>query len=246
MRMRYRTTQIVLILGATALLGVFLVLWYQTARTEAVLAWAEDLPAHTRREREPLRVAKVSSHREYPVLGDPERVVGYYTTRPITGRGLVVPSDVAPSLPPQRHVFPNGSLLPPGTDGYGFPLVRQAHDAVSQPLAATLLPGDLVDVFLVVPGEELMYLLLQEFPILYRLQEPPVAALALTPEQVAVVEGMMAKVGSGEPQSPEREEVEPPYYLVLPAQGANPDREPLTAFPFEPADPAILAPAAQE
>jgi hypothetical protein len=238
--MRYRTTQIVLILGATALLGVFLALWYQTARTDAVLAWAEDLPAHTRVEREHLRVVKVSANREYPVLGDPQLVVGYYTTRPITGRGLVVSSDVSQSLPPQRHVFPNGQMLPQGADGYGFPL--------SQPLAASLLPGDLVDVYLVVPREELMYLLLQKFPILYRLEEPPVAALALIPEQVAVVEGMMAKVGGGESGNGEvgDEEVEPPYYLVLPTQGENSDREPLTAFPFEPEDPAILAPAAQE
>jgi hypothetical protein len=237
--MRYRTTQIILIFGATALLGVFLVLWYQTARTDAVLAWAEDLPAHTRVERGHLRVVKVGVDHDFPVLDDPGRVVGYYTTRPITGRGLVAPTDVSQSLPPQRHVFPNGQMLPQGTDGYGFPLVRQAHDAVSQPLAASLLPGDLVDVYLVVPGEELMYLLLQEFPILYRLEDPPVAALALTPEQVAVVEGMMAKAGSGEVESGE---VEPPYYLVLPTQGDNPDREPLAAFPFEPADPSVLAP----
>ena len=54
---------------------------------------------------------------------------------------------------------------------------------------------------------------------------------------------MSGKVGSGELGG---EEVEPPYYLVLPTQGENPDREPLTAFPFEPADPAILSPAAQE
>jgi hypothetical protein len=234
--MRYRTTQLILIFGATALLGVFLVLWYQTARTDAVLAWAEDLPAHTRVERGHLRVVKVGADHDFPVLDDPGRVVGYYTTRPITGRGLVLPTDVAQSLPSQRHVFPNGEMLPPGADGYGFPL--------SQPLATSLLPGDLVDVYLVVPGEELMYLLLQEFPILYRLEEPPVAALALTPEQVAVVEGMMAKAGSGDVGNGEVEdrEVEPPYYLVLPTQGENPDREPLAAFPFEPADPSVLAP----
>ena len=114
--MRYRTTQIVLILGATALLGVFLALWYQTARTDAVLAWADDLPAHTRVEREHLRVVKVSANRDYPVLGDPGRVVGYYTTRSITGQGLVVPTDVSQSLPPQRHVFPNGHRRVPYLD----------------------------------------------------------------------------------------------------------------------------------
>ncbi len=236
-----RTPQIILILTATIMFGVFLVLWYQTARTEAVLAWAKDLPSHTRVEREHLRVVKVSTNREFPVLVNPERAVGYYTTRPIVGRGLVTSSDVTQSLPPQRHVFPNGSLLPQGTDGYGFSL--------SQPLAASLLPDDLVDVYLVVPGEELMYLLLQKFPILHKIEDPPVAVLALGPEQVAVVEGMMSKVKNGEPANQsgaEEDEVEPPYYLVLPTQGENPNREPLEAFPFEPSDPSILSPAAQE
>jgi hypothetical protein len=225
-----RTPQIVLVIAATVLLVVFLALWYQTARTAPALAWAADLPANTRVERGHLRVVKVSANREFPTLSDPGQVLGHYTTRPVLGGGLVIPPDVAPSLPPGRHVFPNGALLPQGTDGYGFPLAR--------PLAASLGAGDLVDVYLVVPGEELMYLLLQKFPVLYRLEEPPVAALALEPGQVAVVEGMMSKALE---QAEAGDESPPPYYLVLPTQGENPDRPPLAAFPFKPDDPAILA-----
>jgi hypothetical protein len=228
-----RTPQIVLVIVATVLLVVFLALWYQTARTAPALAWAADLPANARVERGHLRVVKVSANREFPVLSDPGQVLGHYTTRPILSGGLVIPPDVAPSLPPGRHVFPNGAVLPRGTDGYGFPLGR--------PLAASLGAGDLVDVYLVVPGEEVMYLLLQKFPVLYRLEDPPVAALALEPEQVAVVEGMMSKALEQARQAEDGDESPPPYYLVLPTQGENPDRQPLAAFPFKPDDPAILA-----
>jgi len=247
-----RTTRAILTIVATALLGVFLVLWYRTAQTEPALSWVADLPPNTRVERAHLRVVEVSRNRDFPALSEPGQVLGHYTTRATFVGGLVIPADVAPQLPSERHVFPNGAVLPKGADGYGFPL--------TQPLAASLRPGDLVDVYLVVPGEELMYLLLQKFPILYKLEDPPVAALALEPEQVAAVEGMMAKAGVGDDLQGEAEgvgrsgtigpgagrggsgeDVPEPYYLVLPTQGENPDRQPLAAFPFEPDDPAILA-----
>ena len=109
-----QTTRVVLTIVATALLVVFLVLWYRTARTEPALAWAADLPPNTRVERGHLRVVEVSRNHDFPVLTDPGQVLGHYTTRSILAGGLVIPADVAPHLPPERHVFPNGAVLPRG------------------------------------------------------------------------------------------------------------------------------------
>lgn len=233
-----KSVRIILIVIATGVFATFLALWYQTAQTEPALAWARPLPPNTQVQKEDVKIVQVTQKRDFPVLSDAAQVVGNYTTRRVTGEGLVVPSDVTPQLPPDRFVFDNGNVLPEGTNAYGFTLGR--------PLDALLKPGDKVDVYLVVPGEELMYLLLQKQPILYTLVEEPVAALALEPAQVAVVEGMMSKVLEQRRQQLEQEkadediEIPEPYYLLLATQGENADREPLSAYPFIPDNPAIM------
>ena len=233
-----KSVRIILIVIATGVFATFLTLWYQTAQTEPALAWARPLPPNTQVEKGDVKVVQVSQKRDFPVMADAAQVVGNYTTRRVTGEGLVVPSDVTPQLPPDRFVFDNGSVLPEGTNAYGFTLDR--------PLAALLQPGNKVDVYLVVPGEELMYLLLQKQPVLYTLMDDPVAALALDPAQVSVVEGMMSKVLEQRRQQLEQErndediEVPEPYYLLLPTQGENADREPLSVYPFIPDNPAIM------
>lgn len=134
----------------------------------------------------PVRVAR-NRPANFPVVTDKSRLIGTFAAQEIPQGTLFSPSLVV-AAPPERRAFNTGQDLPIGYRGY--PLT------INTDLAPVLRDDDLVDVIIVNPGTgEITWLLSNVVPLYLTLNQEQLTAtyvLALTPEQVAIVEGALA------------------------------------------------------
>jgi hypothetical protein len=177
---------LLMVLGAALLAALGLLYWGSLSDTAYVttqpLARYQQI---TDADLQPVQVAR-NRPAGFSVLTSQSDVVGKYAAQELPAGSLLVPPMVV-DAPPALRVFATGKELPEGMRGYAL--------TVSSDLAPLLRDSDQVDLVLLNPlNGTATWLLSGVEPLAIVQQEngPQSYLLALTPQDVAMVEGALA------------------------------------------------------
>ncbi len=211
------------VLAAAICAGLGLVYW--NSQTETAYVARSALARYQQITADDLVAIAVPRQRapEFRVIGDLSALVGAYAAADLVAGTLFTPGTVV-AEPPVLRTFASGKELPAGLRGY--PLT------IATDLAPVLREDDLVDLVLISPGRGTATWLLSNVEPLYILASPAGATtttsiLALTPEQIASVEGAIADTQSGDA---------PGYAKLVLSQTKNPAITPGTEFEYRSAE----------
>ncbi len=172
-----------------AALAAGLGLLYLNSRTETAYLTRGPIVRYEQITEDDLIAVSLARFRppEFNVITDRSAVVGMYAATDLVG-GTLLTSDMVVAEPPALRTFATGKELPAGLRGYPLSLATD--------LAPVLSDDDLVDLVLVDPLDGTATWLLSNVEPLYIVTavrgETTTYILALTPEQIAAVEGALA------------------------------------------------------
>ncbi len=217
-----------LVVLAFVLFGVAGLL-YWSSRTETGYLAARPLTRYQQITEDDLVPVSLPGGRpaEFQVVTSRAALVGHYAAEPVVQGALFTPGLVIPE-PPTLRVFRSGKPLPEGLRAY--PLI------LASGLGPELEDTDLVDVILVEPAKGTATWLLSNIEPLTIYKPGDVSAstpatyiLALTAEQVALLEGTRADAASGNTGA---------YFTLVLSQNRNQPIQPGTRYPYRELQPS--------